>query len=244
MDGSKLSDARKTALASSFAALHAVLYFISFGLWRNWGIYLETIEGAILGPRIGFTAALIGALVARIIKPDPLWMFGVIAEPVSVLAAALLAQSKWKPVLGLYIATLLAYFLHPYGRNLPLWTILDVLAALALIYPAAKIGGTLYAGDFKRLPVKLALISFVCIATDSLIRIFLLIPCGLHYLFFESFSSLQATFVEAAAWSYTEDLIVVVVSLTVGTPLLFTMFKIGFLRKEGRKALKIKSLLR
>lgn len=228
-----MNKTQKTALASIFAALHAVLYFVSFGLWRNWGVYLESIEGIILGPRIGFTAALIGALVARIIKPDPFWMFGIIAEPVSVLAAAWLAQSKWKPVLGLYLATLLAYFLHPYGRNLPLWTILDVLAAAALVYPTAKIGGTLYAANFKRLPVKLALISFVCIATDSLIRIFLLIPCGLHYLFFESFSSLQDAFVGAAAWSYMEDFIAVFVSLIVGTPLLLAMFKIGFLRKEG-----------
>jgi len=202
-------------------------------LWRNWGVYLESIEGIILGPRIGFTAALIGALVARMIKLDPFWMFGIIVEPVSVLAAAWLAQSKWKPVLGLYLATLLAYFLHPYGRNLPLWTILDVLAAAALVYPTAKIGGTLYTVNFKRLPVKLALISFVCIATDSLIRIFLLIPCGLHHLFFESFSSLQDAFVGAAVWSYIEDFIAVFVSLIVGTPLLLTMFKIGFLRKEG-----------
>ncbi|MCS7124847.1 MAG: hypothetical protein NZ932_05490 [Candidatus Bathyarchaeota archaeon] len=230
-----MRDTRRVALASVFAALHAALYLVSFGLWRNWGIYLEPIEGAILGPKTGFTAASIGALVARMIKPDPFWMFGVIAEPVGVLAAALLAQSKWKPVLTLYIAALLAYFLHPYGQKLPLWTILDVLAAVALIYPAAKIGGTLYAVDFKRLPIKLTLISFICIATDSLIRIFLLIPCGLHSLFFESFDSLQGVFVEAAAWSYTEDLIVVMVSLTVGTPLLLAMFKTGFLRKEGER---------
>lgn len=220
------------ALVSVFAALHAVLYFISFGLWRNWGIYLESIEGVILGPQAGFTAALIGSLIARMVRLDDFWMFGIIAEPLSVLVAALLAQSKWKPVLGLYFAALLAYFLHPYGQNLPLWTILDVLAAVVLIYPAAKIGGKLYAVDFKRLPVKMALISFVCIATDSLIRIFLLIPCGLHLLFFESFGSLQSVFVEAAVWSYIEDLIVVVVSLSVGVPLLLTLFKLGVLKRE------------
>jgi len=227
-----LRDAQRVALVSIFAALHAVLYFISFGLWRNWGIYLETVEGAILGPKIGFTAALIGSLTARTIKPDSFWMFGVVAEPVSVLAAGLLAKAKWKPVLGLYFAALLAYFLHPYGQSLPLWTILDVLAALTLIYPAAKIGGTLYVADLKSLPVKVALISFVCIATDSLMRIFLLIPCGLHSLFFETFDSLQVVFVEAAIWSYIEDLIVVVVSLLVGVPLILATFKLGVLEKE------------
>lgn len=227
-----MRSAQRIALASIFAALHALLYFISFGLWRNWGIYLESIEGMILGPQVGFTAALIGSLIARIIKPDDFWMFGIIAEPVSVLVAALLAQSKWKPALGLYLVALLAYFSHPYGQNLPLWTILDVLIAVALIYPAAKIGGTLYAVGLKHLPIKVALVSFVCIATDSLIRIFLLIPCGLHALFFESFGSLQYAFVEAAVWSYIEDLIVVIVSLSVGVPLLLTMFKLGVLKRE------------
>jgi len=227
-----LQKTQKVALTAVFAALHAVLYFISFGLWRNWGIYLESIEGIILGPSMGFTAALIGSLVARMIKPDAFWMFGIIAEPISVLAAGFLAQSKWKPVLGLYIATLLAYFIHPFGQSLPLWTIIDVLAALALIYPAAKIGGTLYTVDFKRLPVKLTLISFVCIATDSLMRMFLLVPCGLHALFFETFDQLYAVFVGAAVYSYIEDLIVVIVSLFVGVPLLITMFKFGFLKRE------------
>ncbi|MDH7607221.1 MAG: hypothetical protein QHH12_05590 [Candidatus Bathyarchaeota archaeon] len=227
-----LRKTQRTALTAVFAALHAVLYFISFGLWRNWGIYLESIEGAILGPKIGFTAALIGSLVARMIKPDDFWMFGIIAEPISVLAAGLLAQAKWKPVLGLYFATLLAYFIHPYGQSLPLWTIIDVLVAVALIYPAAKIGGTLYAVDFKRLPIKLVLISFVCIATDSLMRIFLLIPCGLHTLFFKDFGALYDVFVGAAAYSYVEDLIVVIVSLFAGAPLILTMFKFGFLKRE------------
>ncbi|MEM2281516.1 MAG: hypothetical protein QXZ68_05965 [Candidatus Bathyarchaeia archaeon] len=169
------------------------------------------------------------------IRPDPFWMFGVIAEPVSVLAAGLLAQSRWKPVLGLYLAALLAYFLHPYGQSLPLWTILDVLAALVLIYPTAKAGGTLYAVNLKRLPAKLALISFICIATDSLVRIFLLIPCGLHALFFETFDVLRAVFIEAAVWSYIEDLIVVAVSLSVGVPLLLAIFKTGVVGKKGEK---------
>lgn len=88
--------------------------------------------------------------------------------------------------------------------------------------------------NLKRLPVKLTLISFVCIATDSLIRIFLLIPCGLYNLFvyFNTFESLYAIFVEAAVASYVEDLIVVVVSLTVGVPLLVSLLKLGVLGSE------------
>jgi hypothetical protein len=88
--------------------------------------------------------------------------------------------------------------------------------------------------NFKRLPIKVSLISFVCIATDSLIRIFLLIPCGLYSLFtyFSTFESLYAIFVEAAAASYVEDLIVVIVSFTVGVPLLISLLKLKLLVNE------------
>jgi uncharacterized membrane protein len=229
------------SLASVFAALHAVLYFISFGLWRNWGIYLESIEGIILGPKVGFMAALIGSSIARMIKPDDFWMFGIIAEPISVLVAGLLSQTKWKPALALYAITLSAYFIHPYGnpfgQGLPLWTILDVIFAFLLIYPAAKFGGNLLETNFKHLPIKLVLISFVCIATDSLIRIFLLIPCGLYTLFtyFSTFEGLYGIFVEAAVASYVEDLIVVIVSFVVGVPLLVSVRKFKLLEGETKK---------
>ncbi|MEM3700932.1 MAG: hypothetical protein QXL57_08750 [Candidatus Bathyarchaeia archaeon] len=227
------------SLASVFAALHAVLYFISFGLWRNWGIYLESIEGIFLGPKVGFIAALIGSSIARMIKPIDFWMFGIIAEPLSVFVAGLLAKKKWKPVIGLYVITLSAYFLHPYGnpfgQGLPLWTILDVIFAFLLIYPAAKFGGNLFDMNFKRLPIKLVLISFVCIATDSLVRVFLLIPCGLHGLFFPNFDALYAEFVRAAIDSYVEDLIVVLVSFVVGVPLLVSVLKFKLLEGETEK---------
>jgi hypothetical protein len=221
------------SLTAIFAALHAVLYFISFGLWRNWGIYLESIEGIILGPKIGFFAALIGSTIGRIANPtDPFWMFGIIAEPVSVLIAGFLARAKWKPALAAYAIMLSAYFIHPFGRALPLWTILDVLFALVLIYPAARFSRNLFTTDVKRLPIALVLISFVAIATDSLLRVFLLVPCGLYGLFFESFNDLYVVFVGAAIDSYIEDLIVVIVSFLVGVPLIMSLLKLGFWKEK------------
>ena len=225
----------EASLTAIFAALHAVLYFISFGLWRNWGIYLESIEGIILGPKIGFLAAFLGSSIARMVKPDAFWMFGIIAEPLSVLMAGFLAKAKWKSVLAVYTIMLSAYFIHPFGRALPLWTILDVLFALLLIYPAAKLGGNLFKADVKRLPIALVLISFVCIATDSLVRVFLLVPCGLHVLFFESFDTLLGEFVRAAVDSYIEDLIVVLVSFLVGVPLMISLSKLRILKETKQE---------
>jgi hypothetical protein len=217
------------SLAAVFGALHVVLYFISFGLWRNWGIYLETVEGVILGPSVGFLAALVGSSTARFLRPDPLWMFGIVAEPVSVLTAALLSRARWKPVFVLYLVTLSAYFIHPYGRALPIWTILDVLAAFFILYPAAKLGHNLFEEDAKNLSSALVLISFVTVATDSLMRIFLLVPCGLYSQFFDSYGSLQLAFTGAAVSSYVEDGIVVLVSLLVGVPLLMSVLKLKIL---------------
>jgi uncharacterized membrane protein len=229
------------SLTAIFAALHAVLYFISFGLWRNWGIYLAPIEAIILGPRIGFLAALLGSTVARIARPDPFWMFGIIAEPVSVLIAGFLARAKWKPAVAAFTIMLSAYFIHPFGRALPLWTILDVLLALVLIYPAAKYSRSLFTMDVKRLPIALILISFVTIATDSLLRIFLLVPCGFYTLFpdfFGNYEMLYAVFVGAAIDSYIEDLIVVIISFVVGVPLILSISKLKLwkqIKQEDKK---------
>lgn len=225
------------SLTAIFAALHVVLYFVSFGLWRNWGIYLESIEAIVLGPGIGFLAALLGSSIARMINPDPLfWMFGIIAEPLSVLMAGFLAKAKWKPVLVAYAIMLSAYFIHPFGRDLPLWAILDILFALLLIYPVAKYSKNLFKTDVRRLSIALVLISFACIATDSLVRVFLLVPGGLHGLFFPTFEALYGEFVRGAVNSYVEDLIAVFVSLLVGVPLLMGILKLRLF--ENRVASK------
>ncbi|HVP92929.1 MAG TPA: hypothetical protein VMS94_04215, partial [Acidobacteriota bacterium] len=80
--------------------------------------------------------------------------------------------------------------------------------------------------------------SFVCVATDSLVRVFLLVPVGLHNLFFTSFNELYGVFVAAAADSYIEDFIVVAVSLIIGVPLLVGILKLGVFENKGKKELE------
>jgi uncharacterized membrane protein len=227
---------QQLSLTAVFAALHAVLYLVSFDLtpWRNWGIYLEAIEGIVLGPEIGFSAALLGSSVARMIRPDALWMFGIVAEPLSAMMAGLLARARWKPVLAVYAAMLSAYFIHPFGRALPIWTILDILFALLLIYPAAKLGQNLFKSDFKRLPIVASLVTFVCVVTDSLVRVFLLIPCGLYSLFTfsDSYDKLYWIFVSAATYSYIEDAIAIVASFVVIVPLLAGIWRLKLFEKR------------
>jgi hypothetical protein len=187
---------------------------------------LEPFEGIILGPQVGFFAALIGSSIARMAWQSSDWMFGVIAEPLSVLMAGFLAKAKWKPVLAIYAIMLSAYFIHPYGRELPLWTVLDVLFALLLIYPAAKLSRNLFGSDVKRMSTALALISFTVIATDSLIRVFLLVPAGLYNIFVPDYVTLRGMFITSAGFSYLEDFIAVAVSFLVGVPLLARILKL------------------
>jgi hypothetical protein len=213
-----------------FAAFHATLYFLSPPvLWRNWAIYLEPIEGILLGPLAGFSAAFIGSIIGRMIKPDVFWMFGIVAEPLSVLMIAFLAQRRWLPVFLTYSVMLAAYFSNPFGARLPLWTILDVLLAFALIYPVAKLSRIGVQNSMQRLTVSLILVSFIGTVTDALTRIFLFVPAGLYAFFGLSFDEVFFTFTTGATASYIEDLIVVVVSFLVGVPLLLAVQKIpGF----------------
>jgi hypothetical protein len=225
----------RIALISIFGALHAVLYLISFGLWRNLAIYLAPIEGIILGPGAGFLAAFLGSSIPRIAMLDPLFIFGIVAEPVSVLSVGWLSRGKWKPVLAIYAAMLSAYFLHPLGRQLPLWTIIDILVALFIIYPAAKLSKYLFGKNVKRLSIAFVSLAFICTATDALARIFLLIPIGLHVLVFPDFNVLQTVFIGSALSSYVEDAIVILVSLFAGVPMLIATSKLGLFPEKNQK---------
>jgi hypothetical protein len=217
------------AFIGVFAALHVILYFLSFGLWRSWAIYLEPIEGIVLGPWAGFSAALMGSIIARMIKPSDVWMFGIIAEPLGALASGFMAKGRWKPVLGLYTLMLTAYFLHPFATWLPLWTLLDILVAFALIYPAARLSRDIFQKDSKHLPVPVVLTSVIGTVTDSLTRVFLLVPVGLYLVLGWSPQFVFGAFVIGAADSYFEDALTIITSVLTGVPLLIALRKIqGF----------------
>lgn len=222
---SSLSQRTKNIVAISiFAALHATLDIVQ-GPWRQWSVYLEPLEGMVLGPRIGFFAALIGSATRMAIMGNPLAIFGMVAEPVGVVAAGYLIRGSWKSVALIYTVMLGAYFIHPYGRILPLWTILDIIVAFVLIYPTAKIGRGISSnvGSVKKLTVFVFLASFVSTVTDSLTRVFLLVPVGLYTLFFPDFNTLYGVFVFGAVGSYIEDIMVTVVSIAISVPVLLAL---------------------
>jgi len=226
-----MSKALKTGIVAVFAALHATLYLLPFPSWRNWAIFLLPIEGIILGPSAGFLAAFIGSGLGRIfgiiLKPDYFWMFGIVAEPLGVLAAGFLAKGKWKPVMAIYLAMFGAYFIHPlyFGQMLPMWTVVDIPIALILIYPAAKFGKFIYEKNSLHLTLASALIFFVGTMADSLTRVFLFIPARLYQLFGLSFEALFDIFVIGAIQSFVEDGLAIIMSIVIGVPLIIALRK-------------------
>jgi len=219
-----------TSLIGMFAALHSILYLIPIGLWRSLSIYLEPLEGIILGPYAGFLAVLIGSIIARLIKPTGLWMFGVFAEPIGALACGLIVKGRWKTLLLIYAVMLGAYFIHPLGREIPLWTILDVLAAPVLIYPAARFSRRLPEADACQISFATSLIAFIGCVTDSLARIFLLIPAGLYIILGLPKSAVYMAFLAEASDSYIEDILTVVFAFTAGSSILLALRRIPGIR--------------
>ncbi|MEM2960432.1 MAG: hypothetical protein QXU67_02370 [Candidatus Bathyarchaeia archaeon] len=133
--------------------------------------------------------------------------------------ADFLTKGDWKPIFAIYGVMLSAYFIHPLGRKLPLWPILDILLAFTLIYPTAKIDRKLFEGNLKYSTISLIFILFISTVTDALVRVFLFIPVGLFSLFGLT-SEVYAIFIAGAIDSYIEDALVVAVSFIIGTPLL------------------------
>ena len=224
---------KTAAFVAVFAAFHATLYLISPPfLWRNWAIYLSPIEGIVLGPWAGFTAALIGSTLGRVLLPSPLWMFGIVSEPLSVMTAGFLTRDKWQPVIALYAVMFTAYFISPMGQSLPLWPMLDTIAAVCLVYPASKLSKNLFNGNMRLLPVSLVIISFITVATDGLTRVFLFIPAGLYSTVLGlSQAATALAFIGGGIDSFIEDALVVLITLVVGVPILLALRNVLALKK-------------
>lgn len=231
----KRLSARNVAFVAVFAAFHTTLYCISPALlWRNWAIYLAPIEGILLGPLAGFMAAFIGSTIGRALVPSPLWMFGIIAEPLSVAVAGFLARRKWQPVLALYVCMFATYFISPLGRSLPLWPMMDTIAALCLVFPAAKLGKNLFIEGNTFVPISLVIVSFITVATDGLARVFLFIPAGLYSSILGlSPEAAVAAFIGSGINSFIEDTLAVLITILVGVPVFLASRKLLNFKKPS-----------
>ncbi|MEM1575716.1 MAG: hypothetical protein QXF09_05105 [Nitrososphaerota archaeon] len=213
---------RFLTLISLFSALHAIFVLIPLP-FRSFMVIIQPLEGIILGVYGGFFSALLGSIVGRVIRPMEglLPIFGITAEPIGALTAALFFRKKWKYVFLIYVILLTGYFIHPLGRILPAWCLWDIYIAFILTFISP-----LFLKNFKeitnskKLVFLLALTSFIGIEADALVRIFILIPVGFYSLMGIPEEALTPIWIAGAIQTPLEAILSIIATVILGVPLI------------------------
>jgi hypothetical protein len=217
-------------VVATLAALHIVLsYAPPLVGFRRMSIVMEPLEGIIAGPYLGFLAAAIGWIGGRFIRPDSFWienLFGV-AEAVGALGAGLLMSRKWYLTAGIFGVLLLAFLVHPLARHIPLWTLWDTYLGFLAVFAAAFLVRKLQHAKLSaaRLAPMVALVAFVAVELDVMVRIFMLIVGGLYQVYPIPIEALPAIFVAGAIQTPLEAAYSVAAAVVVGVPALIALEK-------------------
>lgn len=222
------------AVVAMLAALHIVLAYAPPPVgFRRISIVMEPLEGMVAGPYLGFLAAAIGWIGGRFIRPDGVWienLFGV-AEAVGALGAGFVVSRRWYLTLGTYGLLLVTFLAHPLTRYIPLWTLWDTYLGLLAIIPAALLVPRLQENklDASRLVPVTALVAFVAVELDVMVRVFMLIVGGLYQVYPIPIEALPAVFVAGAIQTPLEAAYSVAAATVVGVPVLLALERSGML---------------
>lgn len=216
------------AVVSVLAALHIILS-IPLGPvgFRRVSIVMEPLEGMIGGPLFGFGAAAIGWIGGRFARPEAFYVenfFGV-AEAVGALGAGLLIGRRWWAVSVVYGGLLAAFLVHPFAREVPLWTLWDTYLGFLAILPSAIAVRRMDASNLSvkvLLPV-VALITFVAVELDAMTRIFMLADLGLYQTYGVPMEAWSTIFIAGAFQTPVEALYSVAIASVVGVPVLIAL---------------------
>jgi hypothetical protein len=223
------------SVVAVLAALHIVLsYFPPIVGFRRMSIFLEPMEGIIGGPYLGFLAATAGWIGGRFVRPDAFWienLFG-IAEAVGALGAGFLVTRKWYLTAGIYGALLLAFLAHPLTRQIPLWTLWDTYLGFMAVFVAASLVRRTRddTASASRLVPTVAVIAFVSVELDVMVRVFMLTVGGLYQLYPIPVGLLAGIFIAGAFQTPIEAAFCVLASTLVGVPALVALEKSKMLR--------------
>ena len=216
------------AIISVLAALHIVLSVFPGPVgFRRLSVILEPLEGIIGGPALGFGAAMVGWMGGRIVRPDGFFIenfFG-FAEALGALGAGLLVTKRWWAVFAFYSVILVAFLIHPFARQVPLWTLWDTYLGFLAIVPASIV---VRRTNMRQLSAKallpaVALITFVAVELDAMTRIFMLADLGLYQLYGLPTGAWSAIFIAGAFQTPIEASYSVAVSSIVGVPVLLAL---------------------
>jgi hypothetical protein len=179
------------------------------------------------GPLLGFAAATVGWIGGRALRPEGFYIenfFG-FAESVGALGAGFLATKRWWIVALGYGGMLVAFLVCPFARQVPLWTLWDTYLGFFAIFPAAAV---IKRTDFKiprakTLVPSIALITFVAVELDAMVRIFMLADLGLYQLYGLPAGAWSVVFIAGAFQTPVEAVFSVLVASAVGVPVLIAL---------------------
>jgi len=184
------------------------------------------MEGIIGGPLFGFAAAAIGWVGGRFARPEAFYVenfFG-LAEAVGALGAGLLVRRRWWAVSAFYGALLAAFLLHPFAREVPLWSLWDTYLGFLAIFPASIVIRRIDIRiSAKTLAPAVALITFVAVELDAMMRIFMLVDLGLYQTYGIPLEAWSSIFIAGALQTPVEGLYSVVMASLVGVPVLIAL---------------------
>jgi hypothetical protein len=197
--------------------------------FRRLSIIIEPLEGILGGPILGFSAAFVGWLGGRFVRPDAFYIenfFG-LAETCGAMGAGLLATRRWLPVMVVYGVFLSAFLASPLARVIPLWTLWDTyLGFLACIPTAILLRRAAPRNAMGRaLVIIVALISFVAVELDAITRIFMLAVLDLYQVYGLPTSAWGPIFIAGAVQTPVEAAYTVGLMIAVGVPVLTALRK-------------------
>ncbi|MFW9975332.1 MAG: hypothetical protein ACFFDQ_08715 [Candidatus Thorarchaeota archaeon] len=223
-----VNPSREVALVAIFAALTAVLDVIpafgfTSGVWDSWAFLLSPIVGILLGPYLGAYSVGIGSLIGHTIYyREPTELLFMLGLSMGAAVAGFVYQCRWKPVLGIYTAMLLGYFIYPVTWALPLWGIWDILVGyvVVLLYSVAMIRNTWGNPSERHNLLLLIFCTVIALETDILFRVFVLVPGQVHWLFGWTPDILYDIWVIAGFITPIKVILAVIVTVTLGRQLL------------------------
>lgn len=231
------------ALVAVFASINVVfdslmgLPEFSSGVWYSWIFIVTPITGIVLGPYAGFLSSLIGVMIGHSIYFRDVYEFlFTLGAPIGAMVTGFLFRGRWKVVLAYYTALLGIYFITPIAWQLPIWGMWDVYLAYAVLLVVAVMMA--WKGSWnpksKGLLYAIALSAFIGLEADILFRIFVFIPGQTYRLFYDfNVEILRGIWVMGAAVTPIKVAISILVTTTVGPPLIKVIRKIGILKEDS-----------
>jgi len=178
-----------TAVFTAMITVLDVLPTLGFysGIWDSWIFLLSPLVGILLGPLAGAFCVGLGSLMGHmIIFRNPFELVFMFGAPLGAAMSGLVYQRRWRPVLGIYSALLLGYFITPVAWILPLWGIWDILAGYGLLLLFVFLVTQLkwFETNNHKQTLRLIFSSVIGLEADILLRVFILVPGQTYWLFY------------------------------------------------------------